>query len=79
MRISKHTIVGVNDLLDAYKNLILNYEDAFEEKDAALKSVYRYLVYLVRSVRNGKEVDSFIKSSIGKFTDEIDIPATDVE
>ena len=53
------------------------YVDVFEDTDAELYQACRYLIYLVRCERDQEE--PFIRSTVGKYLDEMVIPMSDVE
>lgn len=53
------------------------YEEVFEDTDAELYQACRYLIYLVRCDRNQEE--PFIRSTVGKYLDDMEIPMSDVE
>lgn len=63
---------------DHFLDDVGDYYDLFEKcREDELYEVYRYLIYLVRSEE--KDVQPFIKKSVGKYADEIDIPVSDIE
>lgn len=55
-----------------------SYEDFFESRDEIEDfDVYRYLVFIVRAQES--EADRFIKETSGKYIEDVDVPASDVE
>ena len=65
------------DSIDKHRILAGEYEDILCEKDNEMHSLFRYLVFLVRSEE--QDCHDFIKATIGKHTDEFVIPVSDVE
>lgn len=64
-------------LNDNFMNTVGDYEDVFEDTDAELYQAYRYLIYLVTCEREQEE--PFIRSTVGKYLDEMVIPMSDAE
>lgn len=75
--ISEEEFAYINETyLDA--DYLTDYDIFFEGgKTDELYEVYRYLIYIVRS--SWEDTDAFAEATVGKYIDEIDIPATDVE
>ena len=53
------------------------YEDVFEDTEAEFYQACRYLIYLVRCERDQEE--PFIRATVGKYLDEMEIPMSDAE
>ena len=53
------------------------YVDVFDDPEAELYQACRYLIYLVRCERDQEE--PFIRATVGKYLDEMEIPMTDEE
>jgi len=53
------------------------YVDVFADPEVELYQAYRYLIYLVRCERD--QVEPFIRSTVGKYLDEMEIPMSDDE
>lgn len=49
----------------------------FDDPDAELYQACRYLIYIVRYKRDQEE--PFIRSTVGKYLDEMEIPMSDAE
>ena len=64
-------------LNDNFMNTVGDYEDVFEDTDAELYQAYRYLIYLVTCEKEQEE--PFIRSTVGKYLDEMVIPMSDAE
>lgn len=56
---------------------IEDYYGIFDDKDSEWYQLYRYLIYIVRA--DWKECEKFQKKTKGKWLDEIEIPASDIE
>ena len=52
-----------------------DYESILEETDSEYYDIFRYLFYAVKAEK--KQATEFVKSSVGKYLDEIDIPNFD--
>lgn len=53
------------------------YNDIFSKKDPEWFDILRYVIYIIDS--DFEESDDFIEKTVGKYLDEIDIPASEVE
>ena len=53
------------------------YVDVFDDPEAELYQACRYLIYLVRCERDQEE--PFIRTTVGKYLDEMEIPMSDEE
>ena len=73
----EETSEDVFDYLNDHYIDIGEYVDVFDDPEAELYQVYRYLIYLVRCEREQEE--PFIRSTVGKYLDEMEIPMSDSE
>lgn len=65
------------NMLDSHYMSAGCYEDIFEEQDPEWYQLYRYLIYLVRG--DEKSCRRLVRRSKGKYLDEIEVPASDIE
>ena len=63
--------------MNGYHPFSKHYVDVFDDPEAELYQVYRYLIYLVRCERDQEE--PFIRATVGKYLDEMEIPMSDEE
>ena len=54
-----------------------DYEEILSNKDSEWYSLFRYLIYIVRS--DWDECERFLKETSGKYLDEIEVPFCDLE
>lgn len=67
-----------NLLQDGYMDFG-EFADIYEQKDPEWYDVQRYLIYLIEVCDEPFEVKRFIKATVGKYMDEIDIPVSSFE
>ena len=73
----EETSEDVFDYLNDHYIDVGEYVDVFDDPEAELYQVYRYLIYLVRCERDQEE--PFIRATAGKYLDEMEIPMSDLE
>jgi len=54
----------------------VSYDEVFEDSENEWFTVFRYLIF---ALQGAEESEAFVKESIGKFVDEIDIPKSEAE
>ena len=54
-----------------------DYDDVLDDPDAELYPLFRYLIYVIRS--ESDECKAFMAATAGKYLDEIDVPASNLE
>ena len=64
-------------LMNCFIDGIGEYDEIFENRDPEWFTILRYLIYIVGN--DCDETDAFIKDTVGKYLDEIDIPVSSIE
>ena len=64
-------------LMSCFIDDIGDYYEIFENKDPEWFTILRYLIYIVGE--DFSDSDAFIKETVGKYLDEIEIPVSSTE
>lgn len=68
---------AIIDIMDAGFIETGDYDEIFEKRDPEWFQLYRYLIFFVSE--SEYECDKFAKLTVGKYIDEIEIPASEYE